>query len=288
MEENHNSESRQVRSELTWQFTMSTLKTTWMNQPSLEASDIRNIEDAYVEEDTQFRDNRYPIIPTEDEADEREDYIVTTTSSHCQSGRRETRYYQSHKPSITFWYMQPNQVECRQAFTKQYYRWLEDINRYESENGDIADHVKIATVINDQSLEGAYLSILLKVTNTTTFDEVHGWISNYIYIGVEDDNTVGGIDDQSPPKRPPYKPWWNNRYNKRQGKDKGKGKDKVKGNKARQCNANCFVCGKPGHYATQCWHNHNPSTHNINQPSLHHPQHDHQQSPYNKGEKNTG
>eukprot|EP00971_Amphidinium_carterae_P245850 4882918-Amphidinium_carterae.2 len=31
---------------------------------------------------------------------------------------------------------------------KQYYSWLEDINRYKSENGAIADHVKIATIIN--------------------------------------------------------------------------------------------------------------------------------------------
>eukprot|EP00971_Amphidinium_carterae_P245851 4882918-Amphidinium_carterae.3 len=29
--------------------------------------------------------------------------------------------------------------------------------------------------------------------------------------------TVGGIDDQSPPKKPPYKPWWHNRWTKGKG-----------------------------------------------------------------------
>eukprot|EP00971_Amphidinium_carterae_P052728 1038138-Amphidinium_carterae.1 len=32
------------------------------------------------------------------------------------------------------------QWNAEKHFTKQYYRWLEDINRYESENGAIADH----------------------------------------------------------------------------------------------------------------------------------------------------
>eukprot|EP00971_Amphidinium_carterae_P170933 3387563-Amphidinium_carterae.1 len=55
-------------------------------------------------------------------------------------------------------------------FTKQYYRWLEDINRYESENGAIADHVKIATIIHH--LKGPINQhLMLRVTNTTTFDE---------------------------------------------------------------------------------------------------------------------
>eukprot|EP00971_Amphidinium_carterae_P079485 1572715-Amphidinium_carterae.2 len=67
---------------------------------SVETIDIRNTQDAYnirtyMEEDTQFRDNRYPIVPTNDEADELEDY----NESRCQSGRREMRYYQFHKLS---------------------------------------------------------------------------------------------------------------------------------------------------------------------------------------------
>eukprot|EP00971_Amphidinium_carterae_P314517 6251724-Amphidinium_carterae.1 len=32
------------------------------------------------------------------------------------------------------------QWNAEKHFTKQYYKWLEDINRYESENGAIADH----------------------------------------------------------------------------------------------------------------------------------------------------
>eukprot|EP00971_Amphidinium_carterae_P190768 3785668-Amphidinium_carterae.3 len=38
------------------------------------------------------------------------------------------------------------QWDVDQHFTKQYDRWSEDINRYENENGAMADHVKIATM----------------------------------------------------------------------------------------------------------------------------------------------
>eukprot|EP00971_Amphidinium_carterae_P036684 721007-Amphidinium_carterae.1 len=47
---------------------------------SVEAFDIQNIQDAYVEEDAQYRDNTYPIQPTEDEADELENYNEITMS----------------------------------------------------------------------------------------------------------------------------------------------------------------------------------------------------------------
>eukprot|EP00971_Amphidinium_carterae_P335926 6472018-Amphidinium_carterae.3 len=70
---------------------------------------------------------------------------------------------------------------------------------------------------------------MLRVTNTTTFDEVHGWISNCfnsIYIGIDEEQTIGGIDDN--PKKPPYKPWWNNRWSKGKGK-----RQKEKDTKAR-------------------------------------------------------
>eukprot|EP00971_Amphidinium_carterae_P286192 5682637-Amphidinium_carterae.3 len=115
-------------------------------------------------------------------------------------------------------------------FTKQYYGWLEDISRYEGENRAIANHARIATIIDH--LKGPMNQhLMLKVTNTTTLDEVHGWNSNYfnnIYIGVDEDNTVGGLHDQ--PKQPPNNPYnhWNtNRWKpwKSRGKRKG-GKQK--------------------------------------------------------------
>eukprot|EP00971_Amphidinium_carterae_P127619 2528540-Amphidinium_carterae.1 len=123
-------------------------------------------------------------------------------------------------------------------FNKQYYRWFEDIKPYESETGTIANHMKIATVIHH--LKGTINQHLMlkgtKGTNTTTFDEVPGWISNYfnnIYIGVEEHNTIGGIKDQ--PKKPPDQPWWRNRWSKGNGKDKGKKKkEKAKQTKAKQ------------------------------------------------------
>eukprot|EP00971_Amphidinium_carterae_P095955 1898810-Amphidinium_carterae.3 len=47
----------------------------YMQEParSVEAIDLRNLQDAYVTEDVQFRDNKYPIQPTEDEREELED-----------------------------------------------------------------------------------------------------------------------------------------------------------------------------------------------------------------------
>eukprot|EP00971_Amphidinium_carterae_P099116 1959971-Amphidinium_carterae.1 len=54
---------------------MSTLRTTWTNQ-----SESPLPQDAYVVEDIQYRDHKYPIQPTEDEADELEDCNEITMS----------------------------------------------------------------------------------------------------------------------------------------------------------------------------------------------------------------
>eukprot|EP00971_Amphidinium_carterae_P148113 2935516-Amphidinium_carterae.1 len=87
------------------------------------------------------------------------------------------------------------------------------MNRYESEN---ADHVKITTTINH--LKGPInQNLMLKVTNTTTFNEVHGWISNYF--NKDATSAVGGINEQSPHKdeknqmeslmdNVQVQPWW--------------------------------------------------------------------------------
>eukprot|EP00971_Amphidinium_carterae_P012707 250389-Amphidinium_carterae.2 len=102
--------------------------------------------------------------------------------------------------------MQPSWNSDTQQFTKQYYKWLEDINRCESENGrgSITDHVKIATVVNN--LKGNISeNLMMRINQATTFDDVHQWISNYFnstYTGTEGDNRgqVGGVssyDDEN-------------------------------------------------------------------------------------------
>eukprot|EP00971_Amphidinium_carterae_P136490 2704403-Amphidinium_carterae.1 len=84
--------------------------------------------------------------------------------------------------------MQPNGDTTTRQFIRQYYKWLKDINRYESENGQgsITNHVKIATnwptIINH---------LKLRVDNVTTFTEVHQWISNFF------NSTNTGTDDDS-------------------------------------------------------------------------------------------
>eukprot|EP00971_Amphidinium_carterae_P016582 327434-Amphidinium_carterae.3 len=76
-------------------------------------------------------------------------------------------------------------------FMKQYYKWLEDIGRYESENGanTITEYVKIAPIVNN--LKGPMgQQLTLRINQATTFDEVHQWISNYFnstYVGVDED-----------------------------------------------------------------------------------------------------
>eukprot|EP00971_Amphidinium_carterae_P182809 3627725-Amphidinium_carterae.1 len=76
--------------------------------------------------------------------------------------------------------MQPSWNSDTRQFTKQYYKWLEDINRYESENGQgtINDHVQIATVVNN--LKGNIAqNLMMRINHATTFDEADQWISNY-------------------------------------------------------------------------------------------------------------
>eukprot|EP00971_Amphidinium_carterae_P024463 482312-Amphidinium_carterae.3 len=43
-------------------------------EKSVEAIDLRNIQDVCVKEDVQFRDINYPNQPTEDDGEELEDY----------------------------------------------------------------------------------------------------------------------------------------------------------------------------------------------------------------------
>eukprot|EP00971_Amphidinium_carterae_P255108 5064443-Amphidinium_carterae.1 len=47
--------------------------------------------------------------------------------------------------------------------------------------------------------------LMLKVNNTRTFDEVHGWISNYftgIYLGVDAEDYATGGKDENQMKKP--------------------------------------------------------------------------------------
>eukprot|EP00971_Amphidinium_carterae_P086405 1709954-Amphidinium_carterae.1 len=95
---------------------------------------------------------------------------------------------------------QPTWDTSTKQFTKQYYKWLEDIGRYEAENGvnAITDHVKIATIVNN--LKGPMgQQLMSRINQQTTFDEVHQWISNYFnstYTGVDEDKgAIGNINE---------------------------------------------------------------------------------------------
>eukprot|EP00971_Amphidinium_carterae_P253224 5027522-Amphidinium_carterae.1 len=85
---------------------------------------------------------------------------------HFAGGHRAQQF--SFLRAIT----QPTWDTSTKQFTKQYYKWLEDIGRYESENGHnaITEHVKIATIVNN--FKGPMgQQLMLRINQQTTFDE---------------------------------------------------------------------------------------------------------------------
>eukprot|EP00971_Amphidinium_carterae_P155390 3081731-Amphidinium_carterae.2 len=181
--------------------------------------------------------------------------------------------------------MRPSWNSNTRQFTKQYYKWLEDINRYESENGQgtINDHVKIATVVNNlkarESRGNIAQNVMMRINQATTFDEVHQWISNYFnsaYTGTDEDNEgqVGGVsnyDDENYDNKGYYdeeneRNWDYDNSDKvtiafmngkargqRRGKGKGKKGDNAKGKDGKTITF--YTCGRQGHTSTTCYHN---------------------------------
>eukprot|EP00971_Amphidinium_carterae_P300908 5978892-Amphidinium_carterae.1 len=119
---------------------------------------------------------------------------------------------------------QPTWDTNTKQFTKQYYKWLEaleEIGRYEAENGanTITEHAKIATIVNN--LKGPMgQQLMLRINQTTTFDEVHQWTSNYFNstcAGVdEEEGTIGNINDANEEQYDEWKEYNDQRLTKRQ------------------------------------------------------------------------
>eukprot|EP00971_Amphidinium_carterae_P064612 1280263-Amphidinium_carterae.2 len=172
--------------------------------------------------------------------------------------------------------MQPSWDSTTKQFTKQYYKSLEGIRKYESENGQgsITDQVKIAAIINH--LKGPIAQhLMLRVNNTTTFTEVHQWISNFsnsTYRVTEEENgTIGGVTDETEKYNEQamiaFNKWYKGKgrgqWNK--SKETGKGKEGKKGDNfynAKGAGKNieqqpviCYACGRPGHTKPQCYQN---------------------------------
>eukprot|EP00971_Amphidinium_carterae_P059606 1178606-Amphidinium_carterae.1 len=124
--------------------------------------------------------------------------METIASTFCRRPPCTTIFAQQF--SLLRAIMQPTWDTSTKQFTKQYYKWFEDIGRYEAENGanTITEHVKIATIVNN--LKGPMgQQLMLRINQQTTFDEVHQWISNYFnstYTGANDDKgTIGSINE---------------------------------------------------------------------------------------------
>eukprot|EP00971_Amphidinium_carterae_P132876 2631243-Amphidinium_carterae.2 len=139
---------------------------------------------------------------------------------HVAGGHRAQQF------SLLRTIMQPSWDNNTKQFTKQYYKWLDNINKYESENvqGTITNHVKIATIINN-----------LKGTNEDR--GAIGGVNNY-----EDENYNEEYDEED------------NEHNEKQiiaffkGKGKGqwyKGKNKDNGKDKKGDNKGTGKDGKP-------------------------------------------
>eukprot|EP00971_Amphidinium_carterae_P153650 3046617-Amphidinium_carterae.1 len=174
------------------------------------------------------------------------------------------------QPSLT------NETRLSRQFTRQYYKWQEDINRYEAENGhgSITDHAKIATVVNNLKSNIAE-NLMMRINQTTTFDDVHQWISNYFnstYAGTEEDNRgqVGGVSSYDKEN------YDNEEYNEEENDEswdydnndpvtiafmKVRARGQKKGNLKKGDNnkskegrtATCYTCRKQGHTSTFCY-----------------------------------
>eukprot|EP00971_Amphidinium_carterae_P004572 91536-Amphidinium_carterae.1 len=197
--------------------------------------------------------------------------LATATIAVCRSHRAQ-------QFSLLRTIMQMSWTSESRQFTRQYYKWLADINRYEAENGhgSITEHVKIATVVNN--LKGNIAeNLMMRINQMTTFDDVHQWTSNYFnstYTGTEDSHKgqVGGVsnydneNDNEEYNAEEYDESWDYDNNdpltvaffrgKAKGQKKGKGKGKKGDNKGKDSRTvTCYTCGKQGHTSTFCYYN---------------------------------
>eukprot|EP00971_Amphidinium_carterae_P019415 382190-Amphidinium_carterae.1 len=163
---------------------------------SIDVVNISDIQDDYTAEDYLMLNNNFPAVPTEN-TDEYEEY-----NEMIMNIRMKKDDIANFSQTLNYVFVhstKPGEAHSiavgTQQFTRQYYKWLEDINRYELENGQgsITNHVKIATITNHR--KGPIAHLTLRVNNTTTFTEVHHWISNFFHsthTGTEDDNAAIG------------------------------------------------------------------------------------------------
>eukprot|EP00971_Amphidinium_carterae_P297987 5921169-Amphidinium_carterae.2 len=131
-------------------------------------------QDKYATTEVTKLNATYPVAPVDGEDGYDEVNHLRDTIRKMRGGERAQQF------SLLRAIIQPNWTSETRQFTRQYYKWLEDIIRYEAENGhgSITDHVKIATVVNN--LKGNIArNLMMRIYQATAFNDVHQWISNY-------------------------------------------------------------------------------------------------------------
>eukprot|EP00971_Amphidinium_carterae_P277289 5503222-Amphidinium_carterae.1 len=125
--------------------------------------------------------------------------------------------------------------DSTKELTKHYYRWLEDINRYEAENGTNTDHVQIATIINQRHQGANWTTLDAESPQYNDIGKAHASISNFFnstYSGTDEEpSTIGGVNNDDDRQMIASNNWkkgkgCNNWTSWTKGWANGKGKDK--------------------------------------------------------------
>eukprot|EP00971_Amphidinium_carterae_P351038 6491873-Amphidinium_carterae.1 len=249
---------------------------------SVTAIVLNDIQDKYTEDEVRRLTTNYPQAVAEGE-DGYDDYMDLTVTIKMMRGdivRRVLRQseswrqlhfaggHQAQQFSLLCTIMQPSWNIDTQQFTKQYYKWLQDINRYEALQWSTTSRATLHKKPDDED------------QSSKDIDDVHQWISNYFnstYTGTEDDNggQVGGVSnhdnenyDNEEYNEEEYDEIWDYDNNdpvtiafikgiargQRKGKKEKKRKkgDNSKGKDGRTIT--CYTCGKQGHTLTFCYY----------------------------------
>jgi hypothetical protein len=138
-------------------------------------------------------------------------------------------------------------------FEEKHGAWERDIRRYEAASGEVFNiGVKKSVFLQNAPKS---LRVLLQMQSTRPYDELVNTTVQYLQVsGVYE----GGMHKADKPAASSSTAMEVDALTRKgkPGKGKDKGKDKAKG---KSDGVLCFECGKPGHYARDCWHRQDPA-----------------------------
>jgi hypothetical protein len=134
-------------------------------------------------------------------------------------------------------------------FEEKHGEWERDIKRYEAASGEVFNlGVKKSIFLQNAPKN---LRTLLQMQSTRTYEELVGTVVQYLQVSTVYDGGVHKADKTGANAMEVDALTRGGKTSKGGGKGQSKG-DKTKG-KAEKA-VLCFECGKPGHYARDCWY----------------------------------